>query len=158
MKEFGRIADMVAHLAKVAVAEELALHRGLERCAQAIERTAKAEIGNYQPGIGPFPEWAELADMTKADRVRKGYTENDPLERTRALEESISHQTIGLESAVGSDSDVMVYQEVGTSTIPPRPVLGPAALRNKGLIQKTLGAAAVEGLLYGSGSAFTALE
>lgn len=149
---------MVAHLAKVAIAEDLALHRGLERCAAAIEKTAKSEIGSYQPAAGPFPAWAELTEATKADRVRQGYTENDPLERTHALEESISHQTHGLDAAIGSTSDVMVYQEMGTPTIPPRPVLGPAAVRNKELIHKTLGAAAVEGLLYGADSAFTALE
>lgn len=158
MKNFNNIGEMVAHLAAMAAAETLSLHHGLKKCAVAIEKTAKSEIGHYQKPIGPFPGWAELADSTKADRLANGFSENDPLERTHALEESISHEIHALEAAVGSTSDVMVYQELGTSTIPPRAVLGPAAIRNKELIIKTLGHAAAEGLLYGSGQTLTSLE
>ncbi|MFD2271416.1 hypothetical protein ACFS07_10450 [Undibacterium arcticum] len=78
--------------------------------------------------------------------------------RSGKLRASISHQIHGLEAVVGSDSDIMVYQELGTEHIPPRAVLGPAAIRNKELILKTLGKAAAEGLLYGAGSSQTALE
>ena len=31
-----------------------------------------------------------------------------------------------LEAEIGSDSQIMVYQEFGTSKMPPRPVMGPA--------------------------------
>jgi hypothetical protein len=158
MKEFASFADMALHLVELAAVEELALHQGLKKCVVAIEKTAKAEIGTYQPEAGSFNAWPELSDSTKKDRVQKGFTENDPLERTHALEESISHEISGNDGAVGSDSDVMVYQEIGTPTIPPRPVLGPAALRNKDLIIKTMGAAAAAGVLYGSGETLTLLE
>ncbi|MFC3109932.1 hypothetical protein ACFQAT_08160 [Undibacterium arcticum] len=158
MKEFAHLGEMVAHLATMAAAETLALHHGLKKCAVAIERTAKQEIGEYQGEVGPFAGWVELADSTKADRVAQGFTENDPLLRSGKLRASISHQIHGLEAVVGSDSDIMVYQELGTEHIPPRAVLGPAAIRNKELILKTLGKAAAEGLLYGAGSSQTALE
>lgn len=158
MREFNSITSFIGHLTTLAAAETLSLHNGLKKAAVAIERTAKAEIGTYQGEVGPFPGWVELADNTKADRVAKGFTENDPLKRSGGLEKSISHEISGLEAVIGSDSDVMVYQELGTPNIPPRAVLGPAAIRNKDLILKTLGQAAAEGLLYGSGTTLTKLE
>jgi HK97 gp10 family phage protein len=158
MKQFNNIGDFLGHLATVAAHQNVALHRGLERCAQLMERTAKAEIGVYQSEIGDFPGWVELADATKAERVQQGYTENDPLLRSGSLRDSISHEIEGDTAAVGSTSDVMVYQELGTERIPPRPVLGPAALRNKEKIQRILGHAVAEGLLYGSGETLTSLD
>lgn len=158
MKEFHGIGSFVAHLATIAAAETISLHRGLEKCAVAIEKTAKDEIGHYQDEVGPFAAWAELADSTKEDRLRKGFSENNPLERTHDLENSISHERHGYKAVVGSSSDIMVYQEIGNEKIPPRAVLGPAAIRNKDLIMKVLGHAAAEGLLYGAGVALTKLE
>ena len=158
MREFAHLGEFVAHLATMAAAETLALHRGLKKCAVAIEATAKAEIGHYQSDAGPFLGWVELADSTKEDRVRKGFSENDPLLRTGELRDSISHQVGGLEAVIGSTSDIMVYQELGTEKIPPRAVLGPAAVHNKKLIIKTLGHAAASGLMYGSGGALVPLE
>lgn len=158
MREFAHIGEFVAHLATVAAAETLSLHHGLKKCAAAIEKTAKAEIGHYQGDVAPFAGWPELADSTKADRVAKGFTENDPLLRTGKLCDSIGHKIDTLDAVIGSDSDIMVYQELGTDKIPPRAVLGPAAIRNKNLIIKTLGYSAAEGLLYGSGSTLTKLE
>jgi hypothetical protein len=43
----------------------------------------------------------------------------------------------------------MAYQEFGTPTIPPRPVIGPAAFRNKAKIMKIIGASAVLGMTNG---------
>jgi hypothetical protein len=158
MKQFAHIGEMIAHLAAMAAAETIALHHGLKKCAVAIEATAKSEIGTYQDAVPPFGGWVELAVSTKADRVASGFTANDPLLRTGKLRASISHQVGGLDAVIGSDSEIMVYQELGTEHIPPRAVLGPAAIRNKNLIVKTLGLAAAEGLLYGSGAMLTKLE
>lgn len=158
MKTFEHIGEMIAHLAAMAAAETLALHHGLKKCAVAIEKTAKSEIGTYQGEIGPFAGWVQLADSTQADRVAQGFTANDPLKRTGGLADSISHQIDTLDAVIGSDSDIMVYQELGTDRIPPRAVLGPAAIRNKELIMRTLGHAAAEGLMYGSGVSLTKLE
>ena len=158
MKEFTHIGQMVTHLAEMAAAEVLALHHGLKKCAVAVEETARSEIGHYQGEVAPFAGWTELADSTKADRLAKGFTENDPLLRTGQLRDSISHQVGGLEAVIGSTSDIMVYQELGTDRIPPRAVLGPAAIRNKELIMRILGRAAAEGLLYGAGTTQSLLE
>ena len=158
MREFTHIGEMVAHLAEIAAAETLTLHKGLKTCATAIEKTAKAEIGVYQREVGNFAGWVSLAESTQTDRAAKGFTPDDPLLRTGALRDSITHQIDELDAVIGSDSDIMVYQELGTDRIPPRAVLGPAAIRNKDLIMKTLGHAVAEGLLYGSGTTLTELE
>jgi hypothetical protein len=158
MKEFTSIAGFITHLAAMDAAVALELHRGLKKCATAIEATAKSEFGVYQGEVGAFAAWAPLAQSTQDERERLGYTPDDPLLRSGKERDAISHEVSGTEAVIGSDSDVMVYQELGTPTIPPRAVLGPAAIRNKPLIEKTLGAAVAKGLLYGSGVTLTALE
>jgi hypothetical protein len=158
MSEFSSIGHFVAHLAVMEAQSTLALHHGLVKCAAAIEKTSKAEFGVYQPEVSPFAAWAPLADATQAERERLGFTPDDPLLRKGDLRESISHQVHALEAVIGSDSDVMVYQELGTDRIPPRAALGPAAIRNKALITRTLGLAVAEGLLYGSGHTVSLLE
>lgn len=158
MKEFSNIAGMIAHLAAMEAATSLALHHGLKKCAVAIEKTAKSEFGVYQGEVGAFAGWAPLADATQAARVALGYTPDDPLLRSGELQRSVTHEIDGLEAVIGSDSDIMVWQELGTDKIPPRAVLGPAAIRNKELITRTLGRAVAEGLLYGSGVSTSLLE
>ena len=151
MREFGSISEMIVHIAKMQVATTLALHHGLKKCAERVERVAKGEIGQYQPEAGQFEAWAQLADSTEFEKARLGYPVDAPLLRTGELRESISHEIDGLEAVVGSTSDVMVYQELGDVHLPPRAVLGPAAVRSRKFIEKTIGRAAAEGILYGSG-------
>lgn len=147
MREFGSLGSFGLYLMEAAAAEAVMLERGLKACAERIEKTAKEELGEYQPATGPFPEWAQLADATMAQRESMGYTPNDPLLRSGELRDSIGHEVSGLEAEIGSTSDIAVYQELGTETIPPRPFLGPAAVRNKKFIQRALGEAAVLGIL-----------
>jgi hypothetical protein len=142
------------------------LHRGLDRALVKVEKTAKAEFGVYQPAVGRFGAWDELADETKAERLKLGFTENDPLLRTGELRDHVTHeaQEFELAGVVGVKSgethapyedggaepdigDVMMWQELGTEHIPPRPVLGPAAFRNKEAIQYLIGAAVVAGFV-----------
>ncbi|WP_337021823.1 phage virion morphogenesis protein [Pantoea anthophila] len=94
-----------------------------------IEETAKEEIGIYQPAYGPFDAWAPLAESTKADRVRRGYSEDEPLLRSGELRDSIESEVVGLAAIVGTKSEIGLWQEVGTSHIPPRPFIGPAYVR-----------------------------
>lgn len=132
LKQFARMLETLAIPAAASIA--------LDAAAAAIEREAKAEIGTYQRSdMGPFQPWAELKDATKQERVRLGFTENDPLLRTGELRDSISREVRGLEAVVGSDNDVMVYQELGTRTIPPRAVLGLAASRKTQDVMKLVG-------------------
>lgn len=94
-----------------------------------IEETAKEEIGVYQPAYGPFDAWAPLAESTKADRIRQGYSEDEPLFRSGELKDSIESEIVGLAAIVGTKSEIGLWQEVGTASIPPRPFIGPAYVR-----------------------------
>lgn len=128
MKEFS-ILGFVEHLGVMAAEVVVAEHEGLERAAQIIEREAKAAIGAYQAEAPPFAAWAPLAEATKTDRVRQGFPADEPELRTGELRDSIKHTVGEKEAEVGSDSPIMEYQELGTARIPPRSILGGAAVR-----------------------------
>ena len=147
MREFKSLLDFSTHLAEMQLVEQKAQEHGLELILRRIQNTAKAELGNYQPAVGPFAKWAELAESTKADRLRQGYSENDPGYRSGAMEESIGRRHSGMEGEVGSDDDHLVYFEFGTSKQPARPVLGPAAYRNKKFIERVAAGAVVSGFI-----------
>ena len=150
MKEFTSFGAFAAHLLTREVAIAASLRAGLGHVAREIEKTAKEEIGTYQPEAGPFPAWPALAEATVDDRIRQGYSPDEPLLRTGELRDSISHEVSGLEAVIGSTSDIALYQELGTSSIPPRPFLGPAAFRNKHKIIEAVGIAAVHGIAGGA--------
>jgi phage gpG-like protein len=115
-------------------------HLGLELCAQIVEASAKEEIGEYQGEVGAFPAWAPLVESTVEEKERLGYAPPDnPLWRTGELKESISHEVENDEAVIGSDSEIMVYHEFGTSKMAMRPVLGPALAKNLEVIGAILG-------------------
>lgn len=150
--EFDSMGKFARHLATLEVGVALELRRGLETVAKSVQKTAKDEIGYYQPAIGPFPAWAPLAQTTVEDRVSQGYSADEPLLRTGELRDSIDRDVTALEAVIGSDSDIAVYQELGTDKIPPRPFLGPAVIHNEPLIKNVLGRAFVRGLLGSGGT------
>lgn len=129
MIEFRDIAAFIDHLARLEPAAEIARHAGLAAGAHIVQTEAKREIGHYQGATGPFGEWPELADSTKAERVEAGFTENDPLLRTGELRDSIGVAFDGDHAAVGSDLDKAVDMELGTQHVPARSFLGGAAHR-----------------------------
>ncbi|WP_137010153.1 hypothetical protein [Aquitalea aquatilis] len=151
--EFKSLGDLALHLASLPAVQVHELQTGLERCAVKIEKTAKDEIGHYQGAVGPFQSWAELAESTEEEKARLGYPADAPLERTRAMANEIKHEVNGLEAVIGATDTpagrILVYHEFGTEKMPPRPVLGPAAFRNKEFILRTIGRATVLGLIGG---------
>lgn len=147
MRTFNSLGAFADHLLSRDATIAVAMQSGLETVAQRVRQTAREELGTYQEAIGHFDAWPELADSTKADRVAKGFSENDPLLRSGELRESIKAVHSRTEAVIGSDSDVAVYQELGTNRIPPRPFLGPAVLHNEELIKRVLGRAFVSGFL-----------
>jgi phage gpG-like protein len=149
-KVLPSFAAAALQIAQRDVATVIALHQGMEHIAVAIENTAREEFGVYQPKVGEFPAWKQLADATQEERERQGFTPNDPLLRTGDLQDSLAHETEGFEAVIGSTSEIMVFHEMGTSKMPPRPVLGPAAVRNEKTIEKVIGAAVVAGLIGGA--------
>ena len=152
MRHFDNLLEMAVVFGEAVVAVPLELHEALEHIARKIEKDAKDEIGTYQPAVGGFPAWPELADSTKLDRVAQGYTENDPELRSGQLRDDITHEVEGLEAQIGTPesaqtANVMVFQEFGTSRMPARPILGPAGFKNISTIQKLAGAALMTGLV-----------
>ena len=142
--EFSDIAAFVAHMQRVAAGLPAVEHRAVEAGAEIIRDEAKKEIGTYQEQEGPFAGWAELADRTKDDRVRQGYTENDPGLRSGEMQESVTCTARGNEAAVGSNDDHLVWFDQGTERHggmyqPPREVLGRAAFRKAEVVTNAIG-------------------
>lgn len=129
--EFDSFGALGLHFAKLAVAGEAVTHHIVSEGAKAIQADARGRLGTYQDGEGPFPAWANLAEATVDDRLRKGFTPDDPLLRTGDLRKSITTKVDGNVAGIGSESPIALYQEQGTSKIPPRPFLGPAGFNSK---------------------------
>ena len=130
---------------------QLRLHEmerhALDKAAKVVKKRAKAKIGEYQEQAGPFIAWPELADFTKEDRVRKGFTENDPGLRTGGMRASIEHTVIGSVAHVGSNDDKLAWFELGTEKQPPRSVLGGAVVEEMDKIIQIIGESAVAALV-----------
>ena len=147
MMEFASLADLAQHLVTRNAVLDLSIEQGVELASIILQKEMKAEIGHYQDAIGPFPEWAELAESTKEDRLTKGYSENDPLLRSGGLYNSIECEANGGEAIAGSTSDIMPLHEFGTEKMPPRPVVGPALYRRIDEIVALIGKVSVSGLI-----------
>jgi phage gpG-like protein len=148
---------LAAHFVELGAEMAVETHHALEHAAVLVETEAKAEIGVYQGAAGPFAAWQTLAPFTQADRVAKGFSANDPLLRTGELRDSIEH-TVGVnEAEVGSNSDIALFQELGTrgggrgGPIPPRSFLGGAAFRKAPQIRDDCAIGAVQ-VLSGGGT------
>ena len=142
--------DNFANFLNTTIKRRLLALPALELAAQYVEAVAKAELGTYQEtNMGPLEAWEELAEVTKSDRARKGFTENDPLLRSGELKNSISHETdvSGHEAVIGSPLQKLVYLELGTKWMAPRSVLQLAAWRSRKKIQKIVGEVTVLALL-----------
>lgn len=119
-----------------------AQHKALEEAAKIVEEEAKRVIGTYDYG------WTPLAASTKADRVHKGFPADEPLLRTGAMRDSIEHKVISSrEAAIGSNNDIAVYQELGTSKIPPRSFLVQAAIHKEADVAHEIGRHTLRALL-----------
>jgi HK97 gp10 family phage protein len=139
----------VTHLMRVE--RNLHIHNevGLEGAARLLVRDAKEQIGHYQPQVGPFASWAPLSPGYEADKVAAGGKAGAPLLMTGQMRDSISHEVHGSEAVVGATDKKMVYHEFGTSSMPARPVFGPAVYKNRKAIEQLIGRALLSGLLDG---------
>lgn len=143
MRAFGSLDQFVAHLASVAreipKRQSLALRDG----GEVIQKEARAEIGTLQSRAGPFGAWPELSPRTQQERVKAGYSPNDPLRRSGALRDHIELNHDGKQAVVGVPSemvgsgtdadpirnigDVAIAMELGTDRVPARSFLGRSA-------------------------------
>jgi HK97 gp10 family phage protein len=149
MKGLNGFLGAALHFAALDIAVHASMEAGLKEVVKRIEKTAKDEIGHYQPSIGPFNAWDPLADSTEEDKARKGFEPNAPLERTGQFRDSWKSEAEGKEGVVGSTDERAPWFEFGTTKMPPRPVLGPAVIHNSAAIKKIIGKATVHGIVGG---------
>lgn len=138
LQTFDDLGSFALHLVALEGTVRKNMKAGLEAALVVIETAAKEEIGYYQAGVGEFPAWAPLADSTEAEKARLGAPSNAPLLRHGGMYASFGHETEDLQGVVGSTDPTLIYHEFGTSKMPPRPVLGPALVKNRDHIQKIL--------------------
>jgi HK97 gp10 family phage protein len=121
------LGEFVAQLALVKVMEAKAERDAVRRGVEMIAQEAKDIIGTEYAG------WPELADSTVARKQAKGQTgrisATDPEFATGELRASIGSQAEGLTGAAGTADPVAVYQEYGTSRMPPRSIFASAGHR-----------------------------
>jgi len=112
----------------------------IEEACKIVQKKAKAAIGKEHE------EWAPLAESTIADKQKLGFPTPKPLLRTGELRDSIRYTVNGNEGAVGSDLDRAVWQELGTSKIPPRSFLVSSAISSEDKIRRMAAAVTVAAL------------
>jgi phage gpG-like protein len=112
----------------------------IERACQIVQKKAKAAIGKEHE------MWAPLAESTIADKAKHGFATPKPLLRTGELRDSIQYTVNGNEGAVGSDLDRAVWQELGTSRIPPRSFLVSSAIASEDKIHRMAAATTIAAL------------
>lgn len=141
MPEFSPLG-FADYLSKLPHVVELSRRQSLEKAAVVVKTEAKRSIGEYQAEAGPFAAWEPLAESTLEQKSKKGRAPPDnPLLVTGDLRESIEHNVVSDEAHVGSNSDVAVWQELGTNRIPARSFLGGAAVRKTDEVKNLIGEA-----------------
>jgi len=157
MKAFTDLGVFGAFLAARAVEVEHAAHSALEHGAAVVRDEARLRIGTYQSEVGGFAEWSSLTEATHRERVRLGYSPDDPLLRSGDLRKAITSQREGNEAAAGvlqeaSGADgrnlgnIAIWQELGTARIPPRAFLGPAGFVKADTVAELIGKAVTQSL------------
>lgn len=111
--------------------------------AEQVKQIAEAKFGIYQQAVGPYPAWQQLAESTLKKKTYYGAEGDEPLIGAApnkiwpvALKDTIEVTGSGLRATVGSADPLMAIHEFGVATesrtIPPRPVLFPAAYEVSG--------------------------
>jgi hypothetical protein len=121
------LLEAAARFSAFAENTKIAKQVTLAEIAIMIRDEAKAAIGTYK-----F-RWPHLAESTQEDRLRKGFSEDEPGLRTGEMRESIEAKIVVDEELayVGSNNDKLVWFELGTQSQPPRSVLLMAALKKQ---------------------------
>lgn len=133
-------SEVAEHFRQAAFGMMFAVERDVRIAMESAAQSARDSIGEEKP------EWDPLAPSTIDQKQRLGYfgqvSATDPLLRTGALRDSIEAETEsvagGVIGIVGSTSRVMLYQECGTTRIPPRPVIAPAMIAAQAVLEPAL--------------------
>jgi HK97 gp10 family phage protein len=137
MTEFS-LTGLATFLTEAMVEMDHAKHEALEKAAKIVEDGSKKAIGTYEFG------WPPLAESTLEKKAA-----DTPLLETGELRDSIRHEVDGDTARIGSDLDYALYQEVGTSRIPPRSFLMQSAVHHRDEIVHEIGHTMVTKLVDG---------
>lgn len=153
MKTFSSFDDFANFLAQRVIEQQFNA-KVLDEIGQMIQKRAREKLGHFQPAVGGFKAWASpLAERTQRERKEQGFTPNDPLLRSGAMRDDIDYEVdvvVG-RVVIGSTLDKAVWNELGTSSAPPRPFLGPAAYESRHEIAALVTAAFLEDIAAISG-------
>lgn len=140
MRKF-RDADAFARFLEGQITHQLgaALRRGVEDAGELIASETRAQIGQYLDGPETGLPTAPLADRTIDDRIRKGFSPDEPGLRSGDMRDSygVRVESAGgrVSASIGSDDIKAVVFELGrleqSNYQPPRPELTVAASRNE---------------------------
>jgi hypothetical protein len=144
------LAEAAIRFGVAAAAEKAAEKEALEAACRIVETRAKNLIGV------PHSFWEPL----KPETIDRKDGINSPLLESGAMRDSIEHVVHHPSGFVGSNSDIAVYQELGTSRIPPRSYLGHAASESGEDVAKIFGStvAGAIGAALGGSSVLAAVE
>ena len=124
----GSLLGLAAKLTALQGGALLAQQHALSEGAKIVHEEARDRIGTYQGAAGPFGAWPQLAQSTQDERVREGYSPNDPLLRSGDMRDSLEWNASPFQANIGSDSPVAKAQELGDGDdLPARSFLGGAA-------------------------------
>lgn len=87
--------------------------------------------------------WPELAESTRADKLREGWT-GDILRRTRELERSLTDRPLSVENlqpshmSVGTRHRLAKFHHKGTKRMPKRPLFDTGVIAREGVIGRAV--------------------
>ena len=136
MREFASFGAFARHLELLSLEGAEVTEHMAEHSARTVRDIAKAKIGYYQPQVANYPAWAPLTAATEQEKAREGAPAGAPLLRHGAMyasiDYSIDHRGLETDAVIGSPSEILMWQELGTSRgLPPRPVMGPAGFESR---------------------------
>lgn len=118
MRSFTSFAQFAAHIRQIERTAPQVEHHAIDDASRHFLDAVHDIPGVYQTG------WPGLEESTQADRVRHGYSADDPLLRNGTLRDSYQRHVLDHRHAVvGSDDPRAAWFENGTSRMPPRPIL-----------------------------------
>ena len=155
-QEFDDLDKFALHLVTLEVALKAQNRESLKQIGKVLTEDMKNQIGTYQPAVGNYLPWADLAESTLAAKERESVSPLPGMDGDMALyfhgglRNSFRSDVRGSEELVaGSTDPTMEYHEFGTSKMPPRSVVGPALLKHIPEIQALLGAGVVSAICVG---------
>lgn len=154
MRSFGQMAQIFGKLAAGGLKKSMS--STLDTIGEGVKKECQKEIGEYQPGIGPYPATAPLSPVTLERKARKGHGKggnpDTPLYATGEYQESIQYMkdTGKLSVEIGTNVPYVKFHEVGTSEMPPRPIFGPATMRAIPPLLPVIKKAAIYGIFSGA--------